>query len=137
MLLKSFLFPSFHQSPTFNLVSCSNILLWTCFPPNNFWMCLATSDTSDRGKDGGERRLDFSNIIKIPEFSSKSVAGKRKRNPISIPSEGKCSLSPHFFTHWKKIHAGECHCKLWKKASARAFYSDRKSVKLKTQIGRK
>lgn len=62
-------------------------------------MCLSASNTFDRGEDGGEKGLDFSNIIKIPEISSKSVAGKRKRNPINIPTEGKCSLSPYFFTH--------------------------------------
>lgn len=124
------LFPSKHNFSSDFLRNLTAVIVSLCFPPNDFWPCLSTSKTSDGGDDDGERGLDFTNMIKIPEISSKSVAGKRKRTLLVVPLK-KSVVWDHTSLHTEKVHAGEHHYKLWKKASIGAFCLDRNSVQLK------
>lgn len=79
------LFPSKHNFSSDFLRNHTAVIASLCFPPNDFWTCLSTSRPFDRGDDSGEGGLDFTNIIKIPEISSKSVAGKKKRTLLVVP----------------------------------------------------
>lgn len=127
--------PFFSSKPNFSSAFLYNhiaVNVSLCFPPNNFWMCLSTSNIFGRGENGGERGFDVSSIIKIPEMSSKLVAGKRKET-LLIFSLRERAVWGHTSLHTKKIYVGEHHYKLQKKG----FYLDRKSIKLKTQIDRK